>query len=279
MTARSSTGPGSGPPTFETLDLAVEAPIATVSLDRPAKANAMDPTMWTELQRCFEYLDTEPSVRAVVLRGNGRHFCAGIDLAMFDALGGDGEPGRRAERLRRKILELQDNLSAIERLSKPVLAAVHSVCFGGGLDMASCCDLRFATRDARFAIKEIDVGLMADVGSLQRLPHLIPGGLVRELALTGRELGAEEAYAVRLVNGLYEDETALREGVRGVALEIAAKAPLAVRGTKAALNYARDHSVADALDQAATWNAGMLSFADVAEAMRPAGAGPPRFED
>lgn len=251
-------------PEFETLTLSVEEQVATVALNRPDKANSMNAAMWPELQACFEWLDAEPGVRAVVLAGNGKHFCSGLDLAMFSGLGGEsGDPARRAEAFRRNVLRMQDNLSAIERCRKPVLAAIHNTCIGGGVDLVCCCDMRYATEDAWFAIREIDIGMTADVGTLQRMPKLVADGIVREMAYTGRNMDAEEARQVGFVNRVFPDrETLLRE-VTTIARGIARKAPLAVRGTKEMILYARDHSVRDGLNYIATWNAGMLSEVDL----------------
>ena len=258
-------------PTFATLALAVQDHIATVSLNRPNKANAMNAAMWTELQQCFEWLDDDPSVRVVILAGNGKHFCAGLDLAMF---GDDGtitgtqtESSRRAEGLRRTILRLQGNLNAIENCRKPVLAAIHNTCIGGGIDMTCCCDMRYASEDAFFSIKEIDIGMTADVGTLQRLPKIIPDGIVRELAYTGRNMSASEARDLGFVNQVFADKHALLQGVTAIAAEIAKKSPLAVRGTKEMLLYSRDHSVAEGLNYIATWNSGMLSQTDISAAL------------
>ena len=251
-------------PSFETLELQVDDHVATVSLNRPDKANSMSAAMWEELQGCFEWLDSEPMVRAVVLTGNGKHFCAGLDLAIFTSVDGEsGDPARRAEHFRRKVLRMQDNLTSLERCRKPVLAAIHRTCIGGGVDLVCCADMRYATEDAYFSIREIDIGMAADVGTLQRLPRLIPDGLVRELAYTGRNMDAEEARELGFINRVYEDrETLLRE-VTAIARAIAAKSPLAVRGSKEMLLYSRDHSVAEGLNYIATWNAGMLSRADL----------------
>jgi len=256
-------------PIFETLELQIEEQVATVSLNRPGKANSMNVTMWGELQTCFEWLDQESSVRAVILAGNGKHFCAGLDLAMFGGLHGESsEPSRRAEHLRRTILGLQDNLSAIEKCRVPVLAAIHNTCIGGGVDMTCCADMRYATQDAHFSIREIDIGMTADVGTLQRLPKIIPDGVVRELAYTGRSMGAQEAREVGFLNRVFEDrETMLRE-VTAIARTIAKKSPLAMRGSKEMLLYSRDHSVAEGLNYIATWNAGMLSQADLQAGMQ-----------
>lgn len=252
------------PPSFTTLQLTFDRQVATVSLNRPDKANSMDAAMWGEIQSCFEWLDEESSVRAVILAGNGNHFCAGLDLAMFGGLrGASSEPSRRAEYLRRTILRMQDNLSAIEKCRKPVLAAIHRTCIGGGVDLVCCADMRYATEDAYFSIREIDIGMTADVGTLQRLPKLIPDGVARELAYTGRNMDAEEARELGFLNRVYEDRDTLMREVMAIAQAIAAKSPLAVRGSKEMLLYSRDHSVSESLNYIATWNSGMLSEADL----------------
>jgi len=257
------------PPSFETLQLTFDEHVAAVHLNRPDKANSMNATLWEDLQACFEWLDAEPSVRAVILAGNGKHFCAGLDLAMFGGLhGASSEPARRAEHLRRTILRLQGNLTAVEKCRKPVLAAIHNTCIGGGVDLVCCADMRYATEDAFFSIREIDIGMAADVGTLQRLPKLIPDGIVRELAYTGRNMDSEEAKELGFVNRVYaERETMMRE-VMLIAKSIAAKSPLAVRGSKEMLLYSRDHSVTEGLNYIATWNAGMLSEADLAAGLQ-----------
>lgn len=252
------------PPSFETLELQFDGQVATVNLNRPDKANSMNAALWMELQACFEWLDEEASVRAVILAGNGKHFCAGIDLAMFSGLHGPStEPSRRSEHLRRTILRMQDNLSAIEKCRKPVLAAIHNTCIGGGVDIVCCADMRYATEDAYFSIREIDIGMTADVGTLQRLPRLIPDGMVRELAYTGRNMDAEEARELGFVNRVFEDRNTLMREVMAIAQNIAGKSPLAVRGSKEMLLYSRDHSVNESLNYIATWNAGMMSEADL----------------
>jgi enoyl-CoA hydratase len=256
-------------PSFETLALTSDDHVVTVCLNRPDKANSMSATMWGEIQTCFEWLDEEPSVRAIILAGNGKHFCAGLDLAMFGGLhGASSEPARRAEHLRRTILRLQGNLSAIEKCRKPVLAAIHNTCIGGGVDLTCCADMRYATEDAFFSIREIDIGMAADVGTLQRLPRLIPDGVVRELAYTGRNMDAEEAKVLGFVNGVYTDRETMMQEVRLIAKSIAMKSPLAVRSSKEILLYSRDHSVAEGLNYVATWNSGMLSEADLAAGLQ-----------
>ena len=268
------------PPATSTLEIEIDGAIASVALNRPEKANSMNAPMWAELQSVFAFCDTNDAVRAVILRGQGKHFCAGIDLEMLTELKADSEPARGAERFRREILRLQGNLSAIADCRKPVIAAIQGACVGGGLDIASCADLRYATNDARFSIKEIDVGLVADVGSLQRLPRLIGDGLLRELAFTGRMMGADEAFAAGLVSGVLESQEQLANRVSEIAQTIAAKSPLAIRGIKQTLAYGRDHGLADSLDYVATWNSAMLSFDDVHAAIAAAKQGAiARFDD
>jgi enoyl-CoA hydratase len=251
-------------PSYETLQLKLDGAVVVVALNRPDKANSMNAAMWDELQLCFEWIDQEPSVRVAILAGNGKHFCAGLDLSMFSGiLPASSEQGRAREGMRRTILRMQDNLSAIEKCRKPVLAAIHHTCIGGGIDMTTCCDMRYCSADAYFSIKEIDLGMTADVGTLQRLPRLIGDGMVRELAYTGRRLEAQEARELGLVNRVFADRDALLQGVMEIARQIASKAPLAVRGSKEMILYARDHSVADSLNYIATWNAGMMSQVDL----------------
>jgi len=244
--------------------------IARVRLDRPEAANALHGPMWSGLRDAMHELDADPSARVVVISGNGRHFCSGIDVAMLGGLketASDPSPGHGAEKLRRTILDLQDCLTAVERCRKPVLAAVHGVCLGAGLDLAVACDLRYATADASFVLKEVDMGLAADVGVLQRLPRIVGEGVAREMAYTCRPVSGTEAQQLRLVNGVFDDADALEQGVTALAAELAAKSPLALRGTKHAITYARDHSIADGLDQIATWNSGALVSADLQEAV------------
>lgn len=258
-------------PHYETLAVSLDEAVALVELNRPDKANSMNAAMWREIGDCMRWCDAERGVRAVVLAGRGRHFCAGIDLEMFASLDDPAlEPGRRAERRRDTIERLQADLTAIERCRKPVLAAVHAACIGGGVDMISACDMRYCTEDAYFAIKEIELGMVADVGTLQRLPRLIGDGLMRELAYTGRRMDAQEAHRYGLVNRVHADREGLLADVLALARTIARRSPLAIRGTKEVLLHAREHGVADGLRYVANWNAGMLSADDL---LRSAGAG------
>ena len=253
---------------FETLEVSLENHIATVRLNRPDKANAMSATMWQEIRQAFQWVDTTPEARVAVLQGEGKLFTAGIDLQMMMGLGPQIQndcDGRTREALRRVILDLQDTLTSLERCRKPVLAAIHGGCIGGGIDLVTCADMRYASSDAYFTIKEIDIGITADVGTLQRLPKLVGEGIVRELAYTGRKFDAAEAKEMGLVNRVFESREALYSGVHEIAAAIAAKSPLSIRGTKEMITYARDHTVADGLNHIATWQTGMFHSADMVE--------------
>lgn len=258
-------------PTLETIRLSLADKVATVTLNRPEKANAMSWQMWQDIRSAMQWADRTSEVRAVVLQGEGKHFTSGIDLTMMMGLQAqikDDCDGRMREKLRDLILELQDTLTSLERCRKPVLAAIHAGCVGGGVDLVSCADMRYCSADAYFTIKEIDIGMVADVGTLQRLPKIIGSqGLVRELAYTGRKVDAEEALRIGLVNRVFESREALHAGVHELALQIAAKSPLSIRGTKEILNHTRDHSVADGLQYMASWNAAMLMSQDLMAAM------------
>lgn len=255
-------------PPFETLELTLSEHIVTVTLNNPQQANAMTATMWTELQRAFEWIDSEPQARVAIIAGAGKHFCAGIDLSMIALIfsGEIADPQRSREQLRLFIKQLQGNLTAIERCRKPVLAAIHGACIGGAIDMICCCDMRYASSDANFSIKEVDLALTADVGTLQRLPHLIGRGIANELALTGRRFDAAEACQQGLINRVFETQEQLMDEVRQLAALIAAKSPLAVRGTKEMLLYSRDHSVEDGLNYVATWNSALMHQAEMIKA-------------
>ncbi|SFL88600.1 crotonase/enoyl-CoA hydratase family protein [Rugamonas rubra] len=257
-------------PSFDTLTLSVEDHIATVRLNRPEKMNAMNLAMWHDIRAAFQWIDAAPQARVAVLEGEGKAFTSGIDLQMMMSLGGQIRndcDGRTREALRRLILDLQDTLSSLERCRKPVLAAVHGACVGGGIDLIVCADMRYCSADAWFSIKEIDIGMVADVGTLQRLPRLIGDGMARELAYTARRVDGAEARQIGLVNRVFDTPEALRAGVREIAAAIAAKSPLSVRGVKEMLGYARDHTVADGLNYNATWNAAMLMSNDLQESM------------
>ena len=257
-------------PELTALRLTVAQGVAEVELHRPEKSNAMNRAMWGELRAAFRYLDTLPAARVVVLSGAGRNFTAGIDLEMLMDVGAidkqDRCPGRVREMLRLWVLDLQDVISSLDACRKPVLAAIHGACVGGGVDLVTAADMRYCTEDARFIVKEIDLGLVADVGTLQRLPKVIGDGMAREMAYTGRPVGGAEAKEIGLVNRCYLTREAMLEGVRGLAKMIASKSPLAMRGTKEMIRYTRDHTVADSLNMQAIWNGGLLVSEDLTEA-------------
>lgn len=240
--------------------LSREGGVVHLEMNNAGKANAMTPAFWAELPQICAALNRDPAVRCVVLSGRGKHFTAGMDLSAFTGIAdlAKAEPGRAAYALRDQILYLQRSLSALEELRVPVIAAAHGACMGAGIDMITACDLRVATQDVRFGIEEINIGMAADVGTLQRLPKLIAPGIVHELAYTGRPFSAAEAHSWGLVNTVYPDRDAMLAGAMTLAQTIAAKSPLAIAGIKRSITHARDNSVADALDQIATWNAGML---------------------
>jgi enoyl-CoA hydratase len=239
--------------------------VAHVQINRPEKINAMNAAFWTEIIDIFQWVDDTDAVRAVVLSGAGKHFSSGIDLMMLASVANDlgKDVGRNARLLRRKILELQASFNAVDNCRKPVLAAIQGYCIGGAIDLISACDMRYAAEDAQFSIKEVDIGMAADVGTLQRLPRIIGDGMLRELAYTGRQFGAEQARSIGLVNRVYPDQESLLAGVLEIAQEIAAKSPIAVTGTKAMISYMRDHTVNDGLEYVATWNAAMLQSNDL----------------
>lgn len=243
--------------------------IATVSFNRPEKANALNEKAWDEMPQIFRELHENPEVRVIVLTGEGKNFCAGIDLSLLMGLQRFNEiscEGRKREKLRGFIFRLQDAITAIEDCRKPVLAAIHGACVGGAVDIVSACDMRYCTEDAYFSIKEIDLGLVADIGTLQRLPKILQPGIVAEMAYTGRKVSGEEAARIGLCNRVYPSQEAMLEEVQGIAATIAAKSPLVVRGTKEMLLYARDHTVAESLNYMTAWNASMLLSDDLMEA-------------
>lgn len=256
-------------PQCKVFNLEMHGKVVHVELNRPDKLNAMGADFWEEISEIFAWIEQEDAVRAVVMSGAGKHFCAGIDLAYLGSVAGllGKDPGRNARVLREQIKRLQAALHAVDQCSKPVLAAIHGYCIGGAVDLVSACDMRYCSDDAQFSIKEIDLGMAADVGTLQRLPHLIGDGILRELAYTGRFVGASEAERIGLVNRTYVSREEMLGAVLELAQEIAGKSPLAVRGTKQMIRYMRSHSVEDGLEYVAIWNAAMLQSEDLRKAI------------
>ncbi|MFG0631347.1 MAG: crotonase/enoyl-CoA hydratase family protein [Gammaproteobacteria bacterium] len=239
--------------------------IAHVQINRPEKINAMNAAFWEEIIAIFKWIDDTDAVRAVVISGAGKHFSSGIDLMMLASLANQlgKDVGRNARLLRQTILRMQASFTAVDNCRKPVLAAIQGYCLGGAIDLVSACDMRYCSSDAQFSIKEIDMGMAADVGTLQRLPRIIGDGVMREMAYTGRHVEAEEARQIGLVNRVYPDQAALLDGVFAIAREIAGKSPIAVAGTKEMIGYMRDHRIDDGLEYIATWNAAMLQSEDL----------------
>ena len=252
-------------------DVEVANKVAHVRLNRPEQLNSMVREFWVELPEIVRNLDARGDVRAIVLSSTGRHFCAGMDLGVFTSgdtaitPGDADEMGRVRARLRQTALMLQESFTAFEKARMPVLAAIQGGCIGGAVDMVTAADMRYASADAFFVIQEINIGMTADVGTLQRLPKIIPDGVARELAYTGRRMSAQRALEVGLVNQVFPTHEELVTGVLEIAGEIASKSPLAIWGTKEMLLYSRDHSVADSLNHIATWQTGMFQPSDMAE--------------
>lgn len=251
--------------------LHIENYVATLSFNRPDKANSLNEAAWAEMKQHFEELSDNPEVRVIILAGEGKHWCAGIDLetlmglAQFQSIECEG---RKRESVRKFIFFLQDCITAIERCRKPVLAAIHNGCIGGGVDIATACDIRYCTQDAYFTVKEVDLGLVADIGTLQRLPKIVAPGIAYEMAYTGRKVYGPEAASIGLTNRSFTDKDTMMAEVQKIAATIAEKSPLVIRGTKEIIQYTRDHSVAESLHYMATYNAAFLLSNDLMEAFQ-----------
>lgn len=234
--------------------------VLTLSFNSPERANALDEAAWANMKAAFEAADQNEEVHVIILAGEGKHFCAGMDLSVLGSLQQRvaPTPEETKQRLIEFIEHIQDCITAIERCRKPVLAAIHGGCIGGGVDIVTACDMRFCSEDAYFTVKEIDLGIVADIGTLQRLPFILQPGLVAELAFTGRKLYGPEAALTGLVNRTYPDREALLRGVTELAVQIAAKPPEVVRGIKENLLFARENTTKDSLRYVANYSAGLL---------------------
>jgi len=246
--------------------------VAEVTLLGPGKGNAMGPDFWDELPEVFTGLDADDEVRAVVLTGDGPNFSYGLDLpAMMptwaEVLGPGAQAGPRT-RFLQMIYRLQAAVTSVAACRKPVVAAVSGWCIGGGVDLITAADIRIASADAKFSVREVKVAIVADLGSLQRLAGIIGEGHLRELALTGKDIDAVRAERIGLVNDVYPDQSAVLAAARDLAAEIAANPPLVVRGVKEILNESREHDVAAGLRHVAAWNAAFLPSEDLVEAMQ-----------
>lgn len=248
--------------------------VAHLVMKRGDKLNTMTKAFWGELPDIIRQIDKGALARVIVLSSTGRHFSAGMDLGNFSNAGSpfthDGKEldhARRADLVFRNTMQLQDSLSALEQCRIPVIAAIQGGCIGGAVDLATACDLRYATQDAWFCVQETAIGIVADVGTLQRLPKLIPDGIARELAFTGDRLPAQRALELGLLSAVAETQSELMEQVEQVAERIAQHSPLVTSGVKQVMNYSRDHSVSEGLEHVALWNASMLSSVDLTAAM------------
>ena len=264
----------------EVLTIETQGHVATLWLDRPKQLNALGPDFWTDLPQAMGALGAATDIRVVVIAARGPHFSVGLDLKAVSAPGGLLASGvmdastpppsmaTRGRRARAEIVRLQASITSVAACPKPVIAAIHGYCIGGGVDLAAACDIRVASADAIFSVRETKVAMVADLGSLQRLPHIIGKGYVAELAYTGKDISASRAEAIGLVNQVCPDPDSVVDAARSLAGEIAGNSPLAVQGTKAVLRASADRSVAEGLEYVATWNAGFLASDDLAEAMR-----------
>lgn len=258
---------------YSCFELSKNGHIANLILNRPDEFNTMTRKFWVELPKVLEEINRDSEIRAVIMSSTGKHFCAGMDLAAFsngvENIPEDKKPdhARVGETLYRSAKELQGYISTLEEIRVPVIAAVQGACVGGALDLITACDIRLASQDAFFCIQEINIGMAADVGTLQRLPRIIPDSKMRELAYTGRRMLSNEAKESGLVSDVYKTQKEMLDAANEMANEIATKSPVAIYGLKAVMNYSRDHSIKDSLDFNALWSGAMLSGKDMTEAM------------
>lgn len=258
---------------YESLTVEVSGHVAQVTLIGPGKGNAMGPAFWKELPVVFRELDACPEIRAIVLTGSGKHFSFGLDLVAMGANlpgvgGGDDEGSARPrKKFHTMVKDMQDSITAVADCRTPTIAAVHGWCIGGGVDLISAVDIRYASADARFSVREVKLAIVADVGSLARLPYILSDGHLRELALTGKDIDAARAEKMGLVNEVLPDPAACLAAAHATAAEIAANSPLAVRGTKDVLDEARTDAVAASLRYVAAWNSAFLPSKDLKEAV------------
>ena len=258
---------------YKCFQVDIENHIANLVLSRPNELNTMSRDFWVELGDVLEEINKNSEVRVVVMSSTGKHFCAGMDLNAFsngvDNIPDEKKPdhARIGEAVYRVAKELQEYISTLEKIRVPVIAAIHGGCIGGAVDLVTACDIRLASDDAFFCIQEINIGMAADVGTLQRLPKIIPDSKMREMAYTGRRMHAEEAKETGLVSDTYKSQEDMLKAANSLAKEIAAKSPVAIYGLKAVMNYSRDHSVSESLEYNALWSGAMLSQKDMTEAM------------
>ncbi len=257
-------------PTSEVISVDYAEHVATVWLDRPRKLNAMAPGFWTEFPIIIEAITEHENVRVIVVAARGRAFTAGLDLQEFAdlfAVKSDTSMAKQNRELYQQVKLMQHTFTVLDKARQPVIAAVHGACIGAGMDLITAADIRFAAANAIFSIRETKIAITADVGTLQRLPRIINRGDANELALTGRDIDANEALRIGLVNKVLDSQEAVYAHAMAVAGEIAANSPLAVQGTKAVMKAGDDMSVDQALDYVALWNSSFLKSDDITEAV------------
>jgi enoyl-CoA hydratase len=259
---------------YDVLSIDHDGDVATLWLDRPEARNAMGPPFWSELPVAMAELSEDPRVRAVVVAAKGPHFSVGLDLKAMASVLGEGSDSQartsraaRAARARLEIKRMQASISSVADCPKPVVAAVHGYCIGGGVDLVTACDIRLASEDASFSVRETKMAIVADLGSLQRLPSIIGAGHLAELAFTGKDISAARAQQIGLVNEVLPDAGAVVKAAQEMAAEIASNSPLVVQGTKTVIRAADRAAIAEGLDYVAVWNSGFLQSDDLTEAL------------
>ncbi len=255
---------------FDFFEIEMIHRIAVVTINREAKSNAFNEGCWEELGEVFDELDNREDVRVVLLCAKGKNFSAGMDLSTLMAIPSRWENGDEA--VKRKsiqafIRKIQDCISSIENCSKPVIASVQGACIGGALSIVTACDFCFASEDAYFSIKEAQLGIVPDIGVLQRMPNFVPSGKLAELSYTARNFDANEAMEIALVNQVFPNREECFAHSKSIAERIEANSPLVIQGIKKMLLYKRDHSVEESLDYVSLWNASYLLSNDLVEAM------------
>jgi enoyl-CoA hydratase len=268
---------------YESVTVDVDGHVAQVTLVGPGKGNAMGPAFWAEMPEVFGTLDADPDVRAIVLTGSGRNFSYGLDLpamggTLSSMMSGDALAKPRAE-FHARLQKMQGSITAVADCRTPTIASIHGWCIGGGVDLISAVDIRYASGDAKFSVREVKLAIVADVGSLARLPLILSDGHLRELALTGKDIDAARAEKIGLVNDVYDDAEASLAAAHATAREIAANPPLVVNGVKDVLDEQRTAAVSASLRYVAAWNSAFLASKDLTEGITAMFAKrPPEFK-
>ncbi len=255
---------------YECFEVSIADNVAHIVMSRPEKRNAMALSFWDDLPKIVRDIDDNAKARAIVISSTGPIFCAGIDLAMLASVDGDGDKNKpeHGTSFYATVTRLQDSLSVLETCRIPVIVAVQGGCIGGGVDLVTAADIRLGTKDSYICIQEINVGMTADVGTFPRILNHMPEGVVRELAYTGRKMGAEELMRHGFYNEIYASQEEAEAAAMDMAKVIASKPPAAVYGCKRIITYARDHTTQDTLDNIGVWNMSMLIPSEMMEAMQ-----------